>query len=135
MPFIDFVDKLKVNVTEIDNQHKKLIDIINELHNAMATGKGITVLGKTLNELIEYTKSHFSMEENLIQKYKYSDNNKHKTEHDKLTKQVVDLKSDFEAGKMVVTVEVMNFLKKWLNDHILDKDKHLAVFLNEKGVK
>ncbi|MBF0606786.1 MAG: bacteriohemerythrin [Candidatus Magnetobacterium sp. LHC-1] len=134
MQFIDWSSKLAVNAADIDNQHKKLVDIINELYSAMQGGKGAAVMGKVLGELIGYTKDHFAYEEKLMVQHKYNDNNKHKLEHDKLTKQVLDLQKQFTDGKMVVTVEVMNFLKKWLNDHILDKDKTFAAFLNQKGV-
>ncbi|KJU87567.1 hemerythrin-like metal-binding protein [Candidatus Magnetobacterium bavaricum] len=134
MQFIDWNSKLSVGFSEIDNQHKRLVEIINELYSAMKDGKGSLIMGKVLGELIAYTKDHFAYEEKLMVQHKYNDNNKHKTEHDKLTKQVLDLQKQFTDGKMVVTVEVMNFLKKWLNDHILDKDKQLATFLNQKGL-
>ncbi|MBF0343128.1 MAG: hemerythrin family protein [Nitrospirae bacterium] len=134
MAFIDWSSKIAVNVTEIDKQHKKLVDIVNELYSAMTGGKGAAVMGKVLTELIDYTKYHFATEEKMIVQYKYSDNNTHKSEHDKLTKQVLDLKKQFDEGKMVVTVEVMNFLKNWLGEHILNKDKLLAAFLNQKGI-
>ncbi|MCG6552711.1 MAG: bacteriohemerythrin [Candidatus Magnetominusculus sp. LBB02] len=133
--FIDFDSKLKVDVSDIDNQHKKLVEMVNELHGAMSIGKGAAVLGGILTKLVDYTKEHFAMEEGLIQKYKYDDGNHHKSEHDKLTKQVMDLKKQFSEGKMVVTIDVLNFLKGWLNDHIKDVDKKLAHFLISKGVK
>ncbi|MBF0538077.1 MAG: hemerythrin family protein [Nitrospirae bacterium] len=134
MQFIDWSAKLAVNVSEIDKQHKKLVDIVNELYAAMQAGKGAAVMGKVLSELITYTKDHFAYEEKLMLQHKYNDMTKHKTEHDKLTKQVLDLQKQFADGKMVVTIEVMNFLKKWLGEHILDKDKLFAAFLNQKGI-
>jgi hemerythrin len=134
MALIDWNDKLSVNIKEVDSEHKKLIGMINELHSAMGSGKGKDAMGKILTGLVEYTKTHFSYEENLMQKHSYPGYLSHKGLHDALTKQVLDLQGKFQDGKALVTVEVMNFLKDWLTNHIQNTDKKYGPFFNGKGV-
>lgn len=134
MALIDWNDNLSVNIKEVDSEHKKLIGMINELHSAMGAGKGKDALGKVLAGLVEYTKTHFSYEENLMQKHNYPGYVSHRGLHDALVKKVLDLQSNFQAGKSLVTVEVMNFLKDWLTNHIQNTDRKYGPFLNGKGV-
>jgi len=134
MPLITWNDNYSVNISEIDSQHKKLIELINQLHEAMRVGKGKDILGKILGELVNYTVYHFGTEEKLFNKYGYHEFVKHKKQHDDLTGQVRDTADKFGKGDNIITVEVMNFLKNWLNDHILASDKKYAPFLNSKGV-
>jgi len=135
MAYIDFSDKLSVKISLIDEQHKKLIEIINDLHDAMITGQGKTIMDDVLARLIDYTKFHFSTEEHLMEQYNYPDRVHHETQHIELTSQVGQLYLKVKENKSSVTIETMNFLKDWLNHHILETDKKLGVFLDEKGVK
>ncbi len=123
-----------VNIKEIDNQHKILIKLINEIHNAMKVGKGKEVLESVLKELVDYTVYHFGYEEKLFSIHSYPEANQHKAAHDKLVEQVKAIKRDYESGKTVITLEVMNFLKDWLSGHIIGTDKKYSGFLNSKGI-
>jgi hemerythrin len=134
MALITWTEALSVSIKEFDDQHKKLVAMVNELHSAMGSGKGKEVMGKILDGLVEYTKSHFAAEERLMQKHGYAGYVAHKAQHDALTKQVAELHASVREGKAVVTVDVMNFLKDWLARHIMDTDKKYGPFLNGKGV-
>lgn len=134
MALMMWSDSLSVNIKEIDEQHKKLIGMLNELHDAMKAGKGNDVTGKVLSGLIQYVATHFAHEEKLMTAHAYPDLAKHKTEHELLTKQATDLAKQFQAGKPVLTVELMTFLKNWLSNHILGTDKRYGPYLNSKGV-
>ncbi len=134
MPLITWTSNLSVGVKQLDEQHQKLINLINSLHDAMTQGKGKEALGNILNELINYTVYHFGTEENLFQKYGYMGYASHKQEHDKLTQQAKEIKTKFDSGEPVLTIEVMNFLRDWLNNHIVGTDKKYGPFLNSKGV-
>jgi hemerythrin len=135
MAYLDFTDKLSVNVSIIDQQHKVLIEIINDLHDAMAAGKGKAVMDDVLLRLIDYTKMHFSTEERLMAQYNYPDRVSHETQHFQLTSQVGQLYIKVKENKTSVTIETMEFLKDWLNHHILETDKKFGAFLLSKGVK
>lgn len=134
MPLIVWSKNLSVDVKDVDEQHKKLFAIVNELHDAMTVGKGKEVLGKLLAELIDYTVYHFKTEEDLFKKYGYGEYLAHKSEHDKLAAQASEIKKKFDSGEMIISIEVMSFLKDWLNNHILRSDKKYTPFLNSKGV-
>jgi len=134
MAIINWEKELSVNITELDEQHKKLIDIINDLHNAMLKGKSRDILDKVLDNLIDYTKNHFRSEEILFEKYNYPDYLKHKKEHDDLVKQVLEIQEKYKSGKIFISIEILDFLKNWVSIHILQSDKHYTSFLNSNGV-
>ena len=127
-------DNLSVNVTQIDEQHKKLVGMLNDLHDAMKQGKGSDVTGKVLSGLVQYVATHFAFEEKLMKEHAYPEYLKHKLEHDTLTKQALDLQKQFQESKPVLTVELMKFLKDWLSNHILGTDKKYGPYLNSKGI-
>lgn len=135
MALITWSDKYSVQVPSIDNQHKKLADLINQLHSALAEGKAKMVLTNILNELVSYTKTHFAYEESLLHKEKYPGYITHKLQHDELTKKVISYQKDFQAGKTSISLEVMNFLKDWLINHITGTDKKYSQHLISKNVR
>lgn len=135
MSLIDWNSSYSVNVKEIDDQHKKLIDLINKLYDEMKSGHGKEALSGVLKELVDYTKYHFQAEEKLLSKNNYPNFAAHKKEHEELTKKVEEINEKIASGKMVISSNVLTFLKDWLNNHILVEDKGYSKYLNEKGVK
>jgi hemerythrin len=135
MSYIDFSDKLSVKVSLIDEQHKILINIINDLHDAMVDGHGTMVINDVLLRLNDYTKMHFSTEERLMAQYNYPDHLAHESQHIDLIAQIDQLNVKVGDYKMPITMETMNFLLNWLFHHILETDKKFGAFLVEKGVK
>jgi hemerythrin-like metal-binding protein len=133
--FFTWNDTYNTGIKEIDAQHKKLVEILNQLFEAMGKGQAKEVLGKLLDQLIEYTVVHFATEEKLFKLYNYPESVAHKAEHAALTKTALDLQGKFKSGKAMITLEVANFLKKWLGEHIMGSDKKYSPFLIGKGVK
>jgi len=115
-------ESMNVGYDQINEQHKKLISLINELHSAMLEGKSKDVMSGILGELKDYTVYHFKTEEDLFDKFDYSETNDHKTEHQAFVLKVGDFISEFESGKVGVSLELMNFLKNWLIQHIKGSD-------------
>ncbi|KAB2845499.1 MAG: bacteriohemerythrin [Melioribacteraceae bacterium] len=130
MALFQWNNSFSVNNVDIDKQHKKLVELINSLHDAMGQGKSREVLGVIFNDLISYTKSHFKFEENCMLDKKYPDYTAHRLEHQKLTNQVLKLKQEFDSGKVVISIDLLNFLKDWLKKHILESDKKYVPFFN-----
>ena len=135
MPIIQWTDKFSVNVAGIDAHHKVLIDMINQLHDAMRSGKADLELGVILDKLIEYTDFHFKYEESLMGPNAYPGMGSHKIAHKALIDQVIDLQAKFKKGQTGLSIHVINFLKDWLSNHILGEDKKLGAYLNLKGIK
>jgi hemerythrin len=100
----------------------------------MGAGKEKDVLGKVLQELIQYVNTHFKTEEDYMVKYSYPEYEAHRYEHEKLTDEIKRFYEDFNAGRALLTIQIMNFLRNWLMDHIVVKDKKFGKFLNEKGM-
>ena len=134
MTLITWTDDLSVKVSQIDNQYKKLVDLINSLHNAMKERKTNEVLSVTINELVKYALEHFKTEERYFDKYSYPMTEQHKKEHDNFVGKVDAFKGDFDSGKMMLSLEIMNFLKDWLVSHIKKTDMAYSDFFIEKGL-
>jgi len=134
MALFNWSNQYSVNIKQIDEQHKILIGIINELHDGMKAGRGKEVMGPLINKLVDYTVFHFSFEEKLFTSNGYPEASSHKNTHAALVKKVNELKKDYDSGKAILSMEVMNFLKEWLSGHILGTDKKYSSFLNSKGV-
>lgn len=135
MSLITWSSNLSTGVEEIDEQHKNLIAIINELHDAMTAGHGKEVVGKCLDKLIDYTVYHFGTEERLMKTYSYIEHLKHEGEHKNLVKTAAELQQSYKTNPAGLTLKTMHFLKDWLNNHIMGSDVKFGKFLNSKGVK
>ncbi len=127
-------DSYSVGVAEIDRQHKKLIDMINTLHQAMSQGKGKQVVNAVLADLANYCATHFRQEEKFMADAGYPELDAHREKHQKMTQKVLALQADVKAGKATITMEVMRFLEQWLDKHILGTDKKYGPYLNAKGI-
>ncbi|MGC9022873.1 MAG: bacteriohemerythrin, partial [Dissulfurimicrobium sp.] len=133
--FFSWGPNLSVGIKSIDEQHKKLVRMVNAIHDVVKSGKGKEVTGKILNELVEYTAYHFKTEEDYFQKYSYPETKEHMAIHASLVKKVLDFKDKFDRGAAMLDFELLNFLKNWLVDHIGVTDKKYGPFLTGKGVK
>ena len=132
MAYLDWNDSLSVNVPAIDEEHQKLVGLINQLHDAMTQGEGNRVLGETVDGLIEYTQVHFRDEERYFDASDYPDSVAHKNLHQDFVAKVTDFKQGFDEGRLMLSLDVMNFLAEWLVKHIRGTDKSYAPFLSQK---
>ncbi len=131
MPFVEWNDSLSVGIDEIDEDHKKLVALLNELHDAVEAGAGHTVLGKVLEGLILYVSHHFGHEEGLFLRAQYPGYEEHKREHEELTAQVKAVYDKFNSDpEGMLALEVLDFLKDWLYIHIMKSDRQFGVYLN-----
>lgn len=135
MALMEWDNSFSVNVAVIDNQHQKLFYMINELHDAMKQGKGKDIIGIIINKLFAYAGSHFTTEEKYFDQFKYPEAAVHKIDHIEFVKKISEFKSGFDNGKITLSIEVMNFLRDWLKNHIKVVDKKYGSFFNEKGLK
>jgi hemerythrin-like metal-binding protein len=136
MLLIEWTDELSVGIDSIDEQHKKLVNMINALNEAMLTNSSHELLGKIFTGLAAYTQKHFTYEEDMFAEYGYTDSEEHKRQHNELIAQVVELKERFiEDPQGTMSADLMLFLKRWLTNHIMRTDKDYAEFLISKGVK
>ena len=135
MKLITWDQTYSVNIEEIDAQHQWLIEIINTLNDSLYENKSNKLLAIILDSLVEYIQIHFTTEEQLMIKYNYPEYESHKSKHEELKQNVNGWKDAFIAGQGNLNSEVLGFLKGWLENHEVDVDKPLGVFLNAQGVK
>lgn len=125
---------MSVGIDAIDNQHKKLVDIANRLHDTYMAGHDYEVrpkhiLGDIIDELIEYTKIHFASEEKMMADAHYPKLKEHKEMHKKLVAQVMDQKRKFEESGGDAD-DLVEFLLDWLGNHIKKEDKDYEPYLH-----
>ncbi len=134
MAYFNWQPVLETGISEIDQQHQRLVAMINSLHDAMSKGQGQDVLSGLVQEMIEYTQVHFSTEEKLMEQYRYPQTMEHKNLHMKFVDQVVQFKQKLDAGQPIATSEVMGFLKDWLFQHIAKSDKGYVTLFKSQGL-
>jgi hemerythrin-like metal-binding protein len=136
MPLMTWTEKLAVGVKVLDDDHKKLVGMVNQLYDAIQSGRGKDSLGPILDGLVDYTKVHFAREEQLFSQTGYTASAAHHKEHEDLTRQVLDVQQKYKAGVSgTLSLEVMNFLKNWLITHIQGSDQKYGPHLNSKGIQ
>lgn len=135
MSMFNWSDKYSVSVSEMDNQHKELMNILNELYDAMSARKSNEVLSSVITKLLNYTRKHFTAEEMYMQKYNYPAYANQKKEHDFFVNKIQEFQKDLNAGKLTLSIDISTFLKNWLVNHISVEDKKYGSFFNAKGIK
>ncbi|MEW6520699.1 MAG: bacteriohemerythrin [Thermodesulfobacteriota bacterium] len=133
--FISFSSEFSVGIAEIDEQHRKIMDYINQIHAAVKKDLPAGEIKKILGDLATFTVDHFANEERYFARFKYPDERKHKAIHEKLLGRVSGIISQINEGKEVNFIDVLTFLKEWLQTHILIEDKQYGPFLNQHGIR
>jgi len=123
MALFEWKDSFSVGIGSIDEDHKGLINIINELFDAVSHGVAKEHISSDLAKLVDYTKTHFKREEIFFEKTNYPLLEEHKLQHDVFIKKINNLQKDFEKGNQTISVELLKFLTDWLVNHILSSDR------------
>ena len=124
--FFVWKPEYSVGVKKIDDQHKRLIEIVNDFYTAFTENRNGEKIKEVLNLLIDYTHYHFTAEEQLMVEAKYPDLQEHKKLHNDFVKVVKSFIDDLNNGKSSVTYKLMNFLRNWITEHIKEEDKKYA---------
>ena len=136
MPAIQWSDDLSVGIDLIDQQHQMLIERINDVSAAVEAHHGVEKIAKTLDFLVEYTRFHFSTEEQHMRTHGYPGLEEHHTKHEELKSTLADMERDFrEEGATYGLADSLNtLLGNWLIRHIKGVDLPFGIFLKEKGI-
>jgi hemerythrin len=135
MPLVVWTEKLSVGVDVLDQDHKRLVGLVNQFFDALQAGLGKDSLGQILDGLVQYTELHFAREEKFFAQTGYPDAATHKREHDELTRQVLEVQRKHASGApAALSLELMQFLKNWLIQHIQGSDRKYRAHLNAKGI-
>ena len=124
---------MSVGNPSIDRDHRMLIQYVNEMHTAMAARQGKEIVGTILAKLVKYTHEHFGREEIIWKSGGLADLDRHKKLHVDLLRTVDQFKSKYDSGTAMLSLDVMNFLRDWLTNHILKTDKAAAAAIAGKA--
>ncbi|WP_020674757.1 bacteriohemerythrin [Geopsychrobacter electrodiphilus] len=128
-------EKYSVGVTELDEQHKSLIHMINEMHYAMNNDKGQEAITSIIEQMFAYMELHFSTEEGYMQQFGYLGLLAHQKSHEEFRSKARDLRERVSAGEFVLSFEILQFLSDWLQNHILVSDMKYTSLFAEKGLR
>ncbi len=120
MAHLEWTKDLNTGIDVIDGQHRQIVDYINQLHDVRMT-RNRTVIGKIIEDTVEYTVSHFGFEEALIEDAGYPYARPHKRVHELFIKRVGEYKARFNNGEDIAE-ELHGLLSRWLFSHILNDD-------------
>ncbi|MFQ6024462.1 MAG: bacteriohemerythrin [Acidiferrobacterales bacterium] len=133
MALLHWSPNLSVGIDFMDDDHKQLIVLINEFHDAVGTGSTKELITEKFDKLIDFAQRHFLREEKAMEENNYHWFEHHKRVHEALIEEIVELRQDFVAGDLDIGLETTNFLESWLISHILESDKHLGGFLEGRS--
>jgi hemerythrin len=125
-------------VEEIDDQHRILVNTINEANEKLQSDSSLGVLESITKDLLSYALYHFETEEELMQEHDYKSYSveqyeAHMKQHRDFSAQVVAVRETIKAGNPMPKEELIAFLTNWLINHINKTDKKLAAFLHSKA--
>jgi len=129
---IDWNDSYSVKNSDMDEQHKKLIDIINKLFKSFKEGNAQEILSEILNEMINYANFHLNSEEKLLFKYDYPEKDNHEALHQEFRNKTDELKSILHKKDDGTHYQLIEYLKNWWTNHILVEDMKYSDFLANK---
>ena len=135
MPVIPWEERFSVHVQEIDAQHQRLLQMIDDLHTAMTERRGREVLLEIVERMIDYARSHFATEEAYMERFKYPGYVRHRAEHAGFSAKAVELHGRLRSGALVLSLEVINFLREWVTNHILVSDQAYSACFRANGLK
>lgn len=123
-----------VGVDEIDRHHQRLFDMIGLLQLSLDSKLDDDSTITVLDEMVDYVNYHFQREEELMTKYEYPHFKDHKKEHWEFALEAMEFVRKYHENKNALTVEMHNYLKEWLINHILNSDQQYAKFFQQKGI-
>jgi len=135
MAFFKWNNTFSVGVASIDDQHKILINMINDFYDNLKNRTNNENISILINEMKKYAQVHFDYEESYMLKFNYQDFDLHQKQHHIFASKVKDFEEKFNNGTLILSFEITSFLKEWLKHHILVEDKKYTTFFIEKGVK
>jgi hemerythrin len=126
---------MSVEVKLLDNDHKKLVLLINQLHDGLMTGRAKLELEGVFEDLVSYARVHHAQEEHLLIESGYHGSAAHKQEHESTIERVVELQMRFRnSEELAIELEVVNQLRDWLFSHIQGSDQEFVAHLKAKEV-
>ena len=132
MAYFEWAKDMEIDSGPIDADHRKLVDLVNELHTATTQGKGKQVVGRLLERLVRDTDEHLREEERVMAQAGFPKLEGHKKGHDAFVSDLRDLQEKQRAGQVTVAAQLSAVLRDWLSVHIRRNDKELRRFYEQQ---
>ena len=132
MAYFEWADDMVIDEGPIDQDHRQLVELVNQLHTATTDGRGHEVVEPILAQLIAYTAGHLQREEQLMAALQFPHLGAHKAGHDKFMHKIQALKAQYDAGSITVAAQLSTVLRDWLSLHIRRSDKEVKVLLQQR---
>jgi len=132
---INWNDRYSVKIKEIDEQHKRLIELINNVYDSFEREEQAEIIGNVIGEMEKYALSHFNTEERYFAQFSYKNSANHIQEHRHFIEKVKDFQNELKKDQKVLSYKVLDFLRNWFNTHVLKTDKKYEFLLRENGLQ
>ena len=129
MPYFIWGPSLETGIAPIDQQHRCIVDYINHLHDAIVNGES-RVVAQVLDDLIDYTMTHFAFEEELMAQAGYPHTPDHRAIHESFRERITAFKQRFDDGEDIAK-KLRSGLCIWLAQHIVKEDGAYVEFVRE----
>ena len=129
--------KFRTGIKFIDEQHRELVTLTNNLYRACLAGDGRLdlVFKECMSAMVDYVGYHFNAESEFLEKINYPEHKEHKSQHDTLIKEILTAVSEYNSGKKYTPNVFVRTLRDWVFSHIAYQDKAFALYAAEKGIK
>jgi hemerythrin-like metal-binding protein len=129
---VEWNNAFSIGIDVIDDQHKKFFELLDKSYLLIFQGNSQSELSHLLDELIEYSKYHFAAEEELMRKHNYVNLDQHILKHRSFTNKVLSYKIDIIREHKYMSVDIFDFIRNWLMDHILETDIEMGENIRSK---
>lgn len=119
---INWDRSMSVGVRQIDDQHRRLLEMCSSLSQAMIESRGQDELVKLMHNLVNYSLEHFTTEEKLMEQISYPELEQHRSKHQEFKTRILEFNDEHKKGNVFLTSQVLAFLRDWIINHILDED-------------
>lgn len=132
---LEWDNQYNVGVVELDNQHKGLFAIINELIDAIESNSEEEHLQHIIDSIIRYKRLHFSTEERYFKEFNYEETEIHMHAHEMFNKKIAEIQKQNEGNAITFSFALVDFLEDWLIEHLMTVDQHYKKCFQEHGLK
>ncbi|HOO71715.1 MAG TPA: bacteriohemerythrin [Spirochaetota bacterium] len=134
MAIIKWNDRYLVNIKSIDEQHIKLVEMINKLKISLSQNEDSEVIKSILVGMGEYAREHFDLEERFMRETDYPLFGEHKREHDYFKREIARFQKYFYAGRARLTAQILTFLSSWFKGHLMGTDRKYIEHFIKSGI-
>ena len=127
-------ESFEIGIQEIDDDHKALVNLMNDLYEAMQDGSGGALLIQIFSALKDYTETHFAKEERIMAQWDVPGQKQHFQEHQKMIAKLSELENRHRKGEAAISLQTLTFLRDWLRNHICVLDQTMAETVEAKAL-